>query len=251
MYTVEELERLKEEEDSLTDEELLVLLAALHITLSELEKEIRLFFQRYGTDGVITFSEARKWISSKTHIRRLVFLNQTISTLFNAGFDDFEKLFTNHLTNIITKESKFFGVALDADDILNAVWGKDELNWLQRLMAHRTKWTNQLNFDLKVSVLKQDEILDVLKQMTKRGESMETILKRLWRTESNAVSSIARKQAYEKLGITKYQFLHLDKCHCEECSDMDGRVFPVSEYEVGVTANPLHPNCRDITVPVK
>lgn len=250
MRTEEEIIALGEEEDELTEEELLLLLASLHTTLSALEKEIRNFYQKYGTDGVITYSEARKWVSSKNHTKRLVFLNQTISDIFEAGFDDFETSFANHLRHIVLREADFFGVDIDVDDVLDTVWGVDESTWLKRLMAHRSKWTNQINYDLKLSILKQDSVLDVLTQMVKRGESMDTILARLWRTESNAISSIARQKIFRELGITKYRFIHVDGCTCEQCNDLHQKVFPISEYVVGVTANPLHPNCKDRTEPI-
>ena len=250
MYTEEELSRLKNEEEELTEEELVALLAVLHITLSELEKAIRLFYQKYGQDGVITYNEVKKWVSSTNHTKRLAVLNHTISEIFDAGFRDFEKLFTSHLHDIVAKEAQFFGVDVDVAEILDTVWGVDDSTWLQRLTAHKQRWTIQIANDLKVSFLRQDEIIDLLEDAATRGKSMETILKRLWRTESNAVSSITRGRIYETLGVKKYRFLHLDGCHCEVCTNMHGQVFPISEYIVGVTANPLHPNCGDVTEPI-
>lgn len=250
MYTEKELEELKLYEDELTDEEIVALLAVLNLTLSKLNDEIRLFYQKYGKDGVVTYNEAKKWVSSKNHTRRLIFLNNTIAELFEAGFGDFEKLFSDHLVNIVAKEANFFGVNIDITEILNTPWGDEGLTWFQRLANHKKRWTIQLANDLKVSFLRQDSITEVLKTVSGRGESMEKILKRLWRTEANAVSSIARKKIYEELGVSRFRFLHLDRCECEKCSGMDGLVFPLSEYIVGVTANPLHPNCRDITEPI-
>lgn len=250
MYTEEEIKELGIEENELTEEELILLLAALNATLSSLEKEIHAFYQQYGTDGVVTYAEAKKWASSRNHTKRLFVLNQTISGLFDLAFVEFEERFTKHLTDIVLKESQFFGVKLDVDEILNTIWGVDESNWLQRLLAHKDKWTTVINNDLKVSFLKQDKIIDVITQATKRGDAINTILKRLWRTESSAVSSICRKKIYEELGIKKYRFIHVDACSCQSCSDLHEKVFPVSEYQVGVTANPLHPNCEDTTMPI-
>lgn len=250
MYTEKEIVELTEEEQELTEEELLVLLAALNATLQDLEKELRNFYQEFGKDGVVTYSEVKKWVSDKKHVTRLLFLNQTISDVFERGFDVFEDSFATHLRAIVKKECKFFNVDIDIDEVLNTLWGVDESNWLQRLNAHRSKWNIVINNDLKLSFLKRDSIGNVLTQTIERGESMETILKRLWRTESSAISSIARKNIFEKLGIKKYQFIHVDGCVCERCSDMHNRIFPIAEYIVGVTANPLHPNCNDITVPI-
>ena len=250
MYAEDELKALGIDEDDLTEEELLFLLAALHTTLTDLENELRIFFQKYGKDGVITYAEVKKWVSSTNHTRRLTMLNYTVNELFETGFNAFERLFDNHLRTIVQREADFFGVKLDINDILNTPWGLDDCTWLQRLSAHRNRWINKINADLRVSFLKQDSVMDVLSQMADRGESMDTILSRLWRTESNAISSIARKDIFKQLGATHYRFIHVDGCTCELCNDMHYQVFPISEYVVGITANPLHPNCKDRTEPV-
>lgn len=41
----------------------------------------------------------------------------------------------------------------------------------------------------------------------------------------------------------------LDKHTCEICGAMDGKHFPKSQYEIGVTVPPFHPRCRGTTVP--
>ena len=162
----------------------------------------------------------------------------------------FELTFKEHLLKIILNESEFFGVSVDADVILNTGWGVDGLTWQQRLLAHRSKWESVIGNDLKISFLKKENIADVLTQVTKRCESMEKILTRLVRTESSATSSMLRQTVYKELGVKKYRFIHIDGCTCEKCNDMHNRVFLISEYVVGATANPLHPNCDDTTMPV-
>ena len=79
---------------------------------------------------------------------------------------------------------------------------------------------------------------------------MEYILERLLRTETSAMISIADQKIFTELGVKNYQFIHIDGCKCKLCSDIDGRVFILSEYFVGLTAPPLHPNCNDRAVPV-
>ena len=41
----------------------------------------------------------------------------------------------------------------------------------------------------------------------------------------------------------------LDSVTCSTCGDMDGKHFPMSNYQVGVTAPPFHPRCRGCTCP--
>ena len=251
MYTEEELEKLAEEEDNLTEEAIAAILITLGITESELKKEIRNFYATYGTDGVITYQEARKWVSSQNHTRRLFFLNQIIDALFGDSFDEFELTFKNHLKTLILDEAKFFGVKVDVDKILEMAWGTDGLTWKQRLWAYRDKWTSVIGNDLKISFLKRENLADVLKKVDGRFGSMDKILHRLTVTESTATRSLARKEIFTKLGIEKYQFFtQADERTCETCGAMHCNIFPMTAYEVGVTASPLHPVCRCWEVPI-
>ena len=87
--------------------------------------------------------------------------------------------------------------------------------------------------------------------LDKRFKSMESIIKTLGLSESTAVGSIARQRIFRELGITKYQFYtKADERTCETCGAMHGLIFPMSAYEVGVTASPVHPRCRCWEVPL-
>ena len=73
---------------------------------------------------------------------------------------------------------------------------------------------------------------------------------RLIMTESAAISSAAQKDCLKELGVEKYEILAtLDGQTSEICRDMDGKVFDMKDYKVGITAPPFHPNCRSTTVP--
>ena len=71
MYTDEQFEQLEQEELEITEEEIALMLLLLSATKSTVEKELRDFYSKYGKDGVVTYQEARKWISSADHRRRL------------------------------------------------------------------------------------------------------------------------------------------------------------------------------------
>ena len=73
---------------------------------------------------------------------------------------------------------------------------------------------------------------------------------RLVYTESAAYSSRARLKSYQDLGVEKYEIVAtLDNRTSDICQDMDGKVFDLKDYEVGVTANPFHVRCRTTTAP--
>ena len=249
MYTDEELEKVEQEENSFTEEALVLMLASISSTKAELEKELRLFYQKYGKDGVVTYSEARKWISDKNHQRRLTWLLVYIGTLFSELFSNLRPDFDSLVSKVITKEHDFFGVSLETPK-LN--WGVNNLTWLDRLADDVTTWQAHVANDTKRSMLAKKTIDDILESLDKRFMTMENVIRSLAITETTAVGSIARQQAFKELGITKYQyFAREDERTCEYCGSLHGLVFPISAYEVGVTASPIHPRCRCWEVPIR
>lgn len=249
IYDEQELTELEREENSLTEEALLAMFAVLATTHSDLEKELRLFYQKYGKDGVVTYQEARKWVSERNHQKRITWLTVLIGITFSDLFSKLRPYFQTLITDVINKEFNFFGVAIDVPK-LN--WGADKLNWLDRLADDVNAWEAVILKDIKQSILMQKNIEEVLEIIDKRFLTMENITRRLGVTETTAVGSIARKAAFKELGITKYQyFAREDERTCEQCGALHGLIFPISAYEVGSTAPCLHPLCRCWTVPIR
>lgn len=251
MYTDEQFEQLEQEERDIIDESLAAILLILANTKGNLEKELRDFYYKYGQDGVVTYSEARKWVSEEDHRRRLTALIAVLTLEFDAALVDIKKEFEKMLKLVIGKETGFFNVEIDMDAILDILWGADDLNWLRRLENDVDVWKVYLSNDWKRSILQRKNLKDVLKQLNKRFNSINSIVQTLGLTESTAIGSLARRKILAELGITKYRFYTKpDERRCETCGSMHGLVFPISAYEVGVTASPMHPRCRCWEVPI-
>ena len=249
MYDENLLSKLEEEEHELTVATLLILLAYLNATRSDIEYELRKFYQKYGKDGVVTYADARKWLSKKDHQRRLTWLLALTSASFTTLFGKLKPKFNNMIDDVIKKEFDFFGVAIDPPK-LN--WGVDDLTWIDRLADDVTMWNAYVANDIKRSMLAHKNIEEVSKALDKRFLTMETVIKRLAITETSAVGSIARKAAFKELGITKYKYYaREDERTCEYCGSLHGLIFPISAYEVGSTAPCIHPMCRCFTVPIR
>ena len=61
---------------------------------------------------------------------------------------------------------------------------------------------------------------------------------------------MGQKACYEELDVEKYIIVEsLDELTCPLCGDMDGKIFPMSKWEMGVTAPIFHPRCRGTTAP--
>jgi SPP1 gp7 family putative phage head morphogenesis protein len=105
--------------------------------------------------------------------------------------------------------------------------------------------------DIKRAIHQGKTIDQVLTQLDKRFKSINSILETLGISESTAVGSLSRQEIFKELGINKYQFYaKVDERTCETCGSMHGLVFPISAFEVGVTASPIHPRCRCWEVPI-
>lgn len=251
MYTDEQFTQLEQEERTLTDESIAILLLILANTKRDLEKELIEFYQKYGKDGVVTYSEARKWVSKDDRRRRLAALILLLSSRMDSALLKIENEFEKMLKLVIGKETGFFDVEIDFDTILKTSWGVDDSTWLKRLEDDVDLWKVYISNDWKRALLQGKKIEDVLKILTKRFDTIESVITTLGLTESTAIGSLARQQIFRELGITKYKFYTKpDERRCETCGAMHGLVFPISAYEVGSTASPMHPRCRCWEVPI-
>lgn len=250
MWTDEQFEQLEQEELEITEEELALMIVLLKSTKRSLEKEIRDFYSKYGKDGVITYQEARKWISSADHRRRLTVMLLFINDSFDDLFNNLTPHFKTFLKKVAHKEYDFFD--LDIPEIIDtATWGADDKSWEERLEDDVQLWKYQTQNKLRQSILKKATVDEVVDWVDDYFGYMERILKRLGLTESTALGSFVRQDVFKQLGINKYRFYtQADERTCEVCGAMHGLVFPVSALIVGSTASPLHPNCRCFEIPV-
>ncbi len=251
MYTDEQFEQLEQEEREITEEAILAMLLILGGVKSDLEKELRVFYQKYGRDGVITYSDVRKWTNGKDHRRRITVLMAFLADKFDELHLKLNPKFDVFLTKVIDKEFDFFDVALDAEDVLNEPWGIDDTTWFARLADDVDLWKAYVGNDLKRSFMRRDNIDDVIELLNKRFTSVENVIQKLAMTESTAIGSLARREIFKEIGIKKYRYYARDdERRCEVCGSLHGLEFPVSSYEVGVTASPMHPWCRCWEVPI-
>ena len=251
MYTDEQFEQLEQEERTLTEEAILAMIVLLTTSKMKLEKELRDFYSKYGKDGVVTYADARKWVSESDHRRRLTALLVILNDHFDKLHLKLNPKFDTFLTKVVDKEFDFFDVDLDIEDVLNTTWGVDEATWFKRLADDVDLWKVYVANDLKRSFLRHDNVEKVMEQLDKRFTTMANVIQKLAMTESTAVGSLARREIFKELGIKKYRYYaREDERTCETCGSLHGLIFPVSAYEIGINASPMHPWCRCWEVPI-
>lgn len=251
IYSEEELDQLEQKEHSLTEEALLVMFSSVTSTRTELEKELRSFYHQYGKDGIVTYAEARRWISMKDRRKRLNVLLLFIANQFSDLFNNLQFDFKTMLSNVIDTEAVFFDVDVEYQHLPHE-WGGDELNWYERLKKDVLAWSVAVQSNIKRSILRRNTLSELLNDLEQQFGSMESVLRGLAITETTANGSIARQEIFKHLGISKYKFYTIvDERRCEVCGSIHGLIFPITAYEVGVTASPMHPRCRCFEVPIK
>lgn len=251
MWTDAELEVLEEMQHEMSEEQFAVILLILMDCKDDVKNQILSFYEKYGTDGVVTYAASRKVVSPVNKRLRVAVLHDALDDIFDTHFFNIESKFKDSLIDIIQSEINFFETDVDIDEILRFKWGADELNWQTRLWEHHDKWLNMVKRDLKLAFLRGEDVTEVIGTLIDRFESAEKALKSLYVTEFNAVESEARRLVFKKLGIKTYQYYAtLDERTCPTCGELHGLVFPMTAFEIGATAPPIHPNCRCFITPI-
>lgn len=245
MWTDAEYEALEEMQHELTLEEFVLIAALLEQCTSEVRKEIISFYDTYGTKGIVSYATSRKRVSLRNRQKRVALLYSTIDKLFSGYQSKVATLFSKSLIKMIKTEEDFFGVTLDKEKLMKTKWGEDNLNWEKRLDNQIKKQKYKIKSRLKIGFNRQDYITDITDELI---DEFKTFRKQLWglyETEINATTSLARLEVLSELGYKKYQYYaRLDERTCGTCGHMHGTKFPMSQFQIGVTAPPMHPHCR-------
>jgi SPP1 gp7 family putative phage head morphogenesis protein len=124
-------------------------------------------------------------------------------------------------------------------------------NYSERIWGNRDKLVYELQTKLSQSFIRGDSIDRTAKAMADRMNVSYSNAARIVNTESSFIAHQATADSYEASGIIKqYEYLAtLDNRTSEICRSMDGKVFNLSDKQVGINWPPLHPNCRSTTVP--
>lgn len=134
--------------------------------------------------------------------------------------------------------------------VIKRPWAQDGEDFSSRIWTNKDKLVRNLHTELTQNIIRGESPQKAVDSLSKTMEVSRSQAGRLIMTESAAISSAAQKDCLKELGVEKYEILAtLDGQTSEICRDMDGKVFDMKDYKVGITAPPFHPNCRSTTVP--
>ena len=238
------------------------------------ERELKEFkwdvkdYIRYGEENALN----GQWVkelenaSARYHISRLealqLQLQQQIEVAFGNQLDSLDKsmreIYMDGYYHTTFEIQKGAGVGWDfatldqkrIDKIINKPWAQDGKNFSSRVWTNKQKLVQELNTTLTQGIILGKDPSKVISQMSERLRVSKAVAGRLVMTESAAFASAAQKDCFKELDVEKYQILAtLDSRTSAICQEMDGKVFKMSEWEVGVTAPPFHVWCRTTTIP--
>ena len=134
--------------------------------------------------------------------------------------------------------------------VLSRPWTADNQTFRDRCWTNKQSLVNAVNTQLTQMIIRGEAPDRAISAITHQFGVARSKAGRLVMTESAYFASVGQKDCYGALGVEHYQIVaSFDHETCGLCADMDGKVFKVSEYQPGLTANPFHPWCRCCTCP--
>lgn len=135
--------------------------------------------------------------------------------------------------------------------IISKPWTSDGLNFSERIWGkYRPQLVQTLHTEMTQACIRGDNPKKLIDKLSKKFDVTKKQAGNLVMTESAYFSSLSTKDGYKEIGVEQYEILATLDTHTSEiCRDLDGKPFPMSEYEPWVTAPPFHNFCRSTTCP--
>lgn len=223
---------------------------------------------KYGKENKINgaWEKELENASARVHIGRLealkIEIQQEAEKLYGNCVDEIDQ----HIRNTYTSDfyhtayeiQKGVGVGttinrLDprtVEMIVCKPWAVDGKNFSDRLWENKTKLINNLHNSLSRMCITGEAPDRAIAEISKQMKVSRAQAGRVVMTESAAVANKVRQDCMKELDVEQFEVVEtLDSHTCETCGGMDGKHFPMTEFQIGVTAPPFHPNCRGCTCP--
>lgn len=235
--------------------------------LDELKWDVEQYI-RYGKENAIN----GQWIkelenaSAKVHINRLEALKlqmqQSLEVMFGNQLDSVDSairdVYQSGFLHTAYEIQKGIGTGWSfaspnnrlIDKVIRKPWAADGKTFSDRIWANKQKLVNELNTSMTQNIITGANPQKTIDELARKMNVSKQNAGRLVMTEQAAFSNAAQRDCFEELDVEQFEVVEtLDGHTCGLCGAMDGKVFPMSEFEIGVTAPPFHPNCRGCTCP--
>lgn len=136
------------------------------------------------------------------------------------------------------------------EKVLAKPWAVDGKNFSERIWNSKEKLISELHGELTQNIMLGADPQKAIDSLAKKMNTSRYNAGRLIMTEEAYFSSAAQKDCFEELGVEQFEIVAtLDSHTSDICRSLDGKHFPMKDYQPGVTAPPFHVFCRSTTVP--
>ena len=235
--------------------------------LEELKWDVNDYI-KYGRENAVNglWVKQLENASAKYHISRLeaikLQMQQSLEVMFGNQLDSIDRTMRS------VYKSGFYRTAFEIQKgieigwdfgtldekkigkVISRPWAPDGKNFSERVWVNRQKLVSELNQTLTQNVILGQDPKKAIDAISRKMNVSKNAAGKLVMTEEAFFSSAAQKDCFSELDVEQFEIVATIDTHTSEiCQDMDGRVFPMSQWEVGVTAPPFHVWCRTTTVP--
>lgn len=223
---------------------------------------------KYGQDNALMGGWVKELenASAKYHISKLealkiqtqqsleVMFSKQLGTVTSAMGDVFESGYYHTAFEL----QKGFNVGWDIagidqgqlEKILAKPWAVDGYNFSERIWNNKSKLISEIHSELTRNIMLGDDPQKAIDSLAKKMNTSKNNAGRLIMTEEAYFSSAAQKECFNELDVEQYEIVAtLDSHTSDICRSLDGQVFPMKDFQPGVTAPPFHVYCRSTTVP--
>lgn len=223
---------------------------------------------KYGQDNALMGGWVKELenASAKYHISKLealkiqtqqsleVMFSKQLGTVTSAMGDVFESGYYHTAFEL----QKGFNVGWDIagidqgqlEKILAKPWAVDGYNFSERIWNNKSKLISEVHSELTRNIMLGDDPQKAIDSLAKKMNTSKNNAGRLIMTEEAYFSSAAQKECFNDLDVEQYEIVAtLDSHTSDICRSLDGQVFPMKDFQPGVTAPPFHVYCRSTTVP--
>lgn len=223
---------------------------------------------KYGQDNALMggWMKELENASAKYHISKLealkiqtqqsleVMFSKQLGTVTGAMGDLFESGYYHTAYEL----QKGFNIGWDIagldqsqiEKVLSKPWAVDGKNFSERIWGNKQKLISEVHGELTQNIMLGADPQKAIDSLAKKMKTSRYNAGRLIMTEEAYFSSAAQKDCFEELGVEQFEIVAtLDSHTSDICRSLDGKHFPMKDYQPGVTAPPFHVFCRSTTVP--
>lgn len=223
---------------------------------------------KYGQDNALMggWMKELENASAKYHISKLealkiqtqqsleVMFSKQMGTVTGAMGDIFESGYYHTAYEL----QKGFNIGWDIagldqsqiEKVLSKPWAVDGKNFSERIWTNKEKLISELHGELTQNIMLGADPQKAIDSLAKKMNTSKRNAGRLIMTEEAYFSSAAQRDCFNDLDVEQYEIVTtLDSHTSDICRSLDGKHFPMKDFQAGVTAPPFHVYCRSTTIP--